>query len=148
MTAMKSILLIEDNEQDELLTLRALKINQILNPVTVVRDGAEALDYLFARGAYAGRDSHDLPQMVLLDLNLPKIDGHEVLRQLRAHPKTKRLPVVVLTTSCEDHDIERAYDSGANSYVRKPIDFTQFSEAVKNLAFYWLLLNQTPRHDH
>jgi two-component system response regulator len=144
MNASKTILLVEDNEQDELLTVRALKINGILNPVIVVRDGAEALDYLFRRGKYEGRDPGGSPQVILLDLKLPKIDGHEVLRQLRAHPATRCLPVVILTTSSEERDIERAYESGANSYVLKPVDFTEFSEAVRNLANYWLLLNQSP----
>jgi two-component system response regulator len=143
-SAKKKILLVEDNEQDELLTVRALKINGISNPVQVVRDGAEALDYLFGKGDYAGREPGELPQLVLLDLKLPKIDGHEVLRQIRAHPTTCSVPVVVLTTSSEERDIERAYESGANSYVRKPVDFTEFSEAVRILANEWLLSNQPP----
>jgi two-component system response regulator len=142
MPKQRVILLVEDNQQDELLTLRALKKNNIQNEVVVARDGAEALDYLFATGAYAGRDTSIQPQVVLLDLKLPKVDGLEVLRQLRQDPRTKRLPVVILTTSKEDADVITGYDLGANSYVRKPVDFTQFSDAVKNLGLYWLLLNE------
>lgn len=138
----KVILLVEDNQQDELLTLRALKKNNIQNDVIVARDGAEALDYLFGTGAYEGRDLTNQPQVVLLDLKLPKVDGLEVLRRLRQDTRTKRLPVVILTTSKEDTDVITGYDLGANSYVRKPVDFNQFSEAVKNLGLYWLLLNE------
>jgi two-component system response regulator len=140
----KTILLVEDNPDDEALTLRALKKNHILNEVVVARDGLAALDYLFARGEHAGRDPNRLPQVVLLDLKLPKLDGHEVLRQLRAHPLTKRLPVVVLTSSKEDTDLLQSYDSGANSFVQKPVDFAQFTEAVRQLGMYWLVLNEPP----
>lgn len=136
------ILLVEDNPKDEALTLRALKKSNILNPVVVARDGVEALDYLFARGAHAGRASSALPQLVLLDLKLPKLDGHEVLTTLRLDERTKLLPVVILTSSVEEQDLVRGYTNGANSYVRKPVDFTQFSEAVRHLGLYWLVLNQ------
>lgn len=145
MTDEKVILLVEDSEQDELLTIRALKKSNVLNEIVVARDGQEALDFLFARGAYSGRVKSPLPQVVLLDLKLPKIDGLDVLRQIRANEKTKRLPVVMLTTSKEDSDLNRSYDLGVNSYVRKPVDFVQFAEAVKNLGIYWLLINEKPR---
>jgi len=138
------ILLVEDNETDEELTLLALKKNKIGNPVVVARDGAEALDYLFARGAHAGRDARDLPQVVLLDLNLPKLSGIEVLRAVRADERTKVLPVVILTSSKEDSDLVSGYASGANSYIVKPVDFNQFAEAVRQLGLYWLVLNQSP----
>ncbi|MCW9058592.1 MAG: response regulator [Gammaproteobacteria bacterium] len=140
----RSILLIEDNPDDEALTLRALQKNNILNKVVVARDGAEALDYLFCRGAYAQRDPLDLPELVLLDLKLPKVDGLEVLKQLRAAQETRRLPVVILTSSNEQRDIVAGYDLGANSYIRKPVDFTQFTEAVRQLGVYWLVLNVPP----
>ncbi len=140
----KTILLVEDNPDDELLTLRALRKNKILNEVTVVRDGAEALDYLFGAGKYAGRDIRDMPQVVLLDLKLPKLDGLEVLRRLRADELTRRLPVVVLTSSDEEQDILASYDLGANSYVRKPVEFHQFIDALRQLGLYWLVLNQPP----
>lgn len=136
------ILLVEDNPRDEELTLRALKKANILNPVVVARDGVEALDYLFARGAHVERNPAQLPQLVLLDLKLPKLDGLEVLGALRLDERTKHLPVVILTSSVEDQDIVRGYDLGANSYVRKPVDFVQFSEAVRQLGLYWLVLNQ------
>jgi CheY-like chemotaxis protein len=138
----RTILLVEDNSKDEELTLRALRKNNISNDVTVARDGAEALDYLFARGAYAGRDT--LPQLVLLDLKLPKIDGLEVLRQLRAHESTRLLPVVILTTSNDEKDRLAGYRNGANSYVRKPVDFSEFMDAVRQLGLYWLILNEPP----
>jgi CheY-like chemotaxis protein len=138
------ILLVEDNPDDEALTLRALKKNNILNQVVVARDGAEALDYLFSTGKYAGRDVNLMPQIVLLDLKLPKVDGLEVLRQLRADERTKLLPVVILTSSNEEQDRYRGYDMGANSYVRKPVDFNQFIEAVRQLGLYWLVLNERP----
>ena len=136
------ILLVEDNPDDEELTLRALKKSNIMNRVVVARDGVEALDYLFVRGAHAGRDPSETAQVVLLDLKLPKLDGLEVLRELRGDPRTKRLPVVILTSSAEDQDVIRGYDLGANSYIRKPVDFTQFVDAVRQLGLYWLVLNQ------
>ena len=136
------ILLIEDNADDEELTLRALQKSNILNPVHVARDGVEALDYLFARGAHATRDAKDLPQIVLLDLKLPKLDGLEVLRAIRNDARTKRLPVVILTSSAEEQDVLTGYELGANSYIRKPVDFNQFVDAVKQLGLYWLVLNQ------
>jgi CheY-like chemotaxis protein len=140
------ILLVEDNASDELLTLRALKKASIANRVVVTRDGAEALDYLFAEGAYAGRDTKDLPQVVLLDLNLPKIGGLDVLRRIRDDARTKLLPVVILTSSKEDRDLLTGYATGANSYVVKPVDFTQFSDSVRQLGMFWLLVNQPPPH--
>ena len=140
----QTILLVEDNPNDAALTLRALKKNNIMNRVMVVRDGPEALDYLFTRGAYADRDPADVPQIVLLDLNLPKIGGLEVLRCIRAEEKTKLLPVVILTSSKEERDLLTGYSLGVNSYVVKPVDFTQFSEAVRQLGLYWLLLNERP----
>ncbi len=145
MTNEKIILLVEDNEQDELLTLRALKKNNILNEVVVARDGQEALDYLFAAGKFKDRDSTQLPQVVLLDLKLPKVDGLEVLKQIRANDKTSMLPVVILTTSQEDNDVATGYKNGANSYVRKPVDSSRFYEAVRELGLYWLLLNIPPK---
>jgi two-component system, response regulator len=138
----KIILLVEDNQNDEELTLRALKKSQIMNRVVVVRDGVEALDYLFGRGAYASRPSSEIPQVILLDLKLPKIDGLEVLRAIRADDRTKLLPVVILTSSLEDQDLIKSYGLGANSYVRKPVDFVQFVDAVKQLGLYWLVINQ------
>ena len=140
----KTILLVEDNLDDEALTLRALKKNNISNEMIIARDGAEALDYLFGSGGYAGRDTTELPQVVLPDLKLPKIDGLEVLRRIRADARTRRLPVVVLTSSKEEHDIVSSYDLGANSYVRKPVDFTQFAEGIRQLGLYWLVLNEPP----
>jgi two-component system response regulator len=138
------ILLVEDNANDEELTLRALKKNNITNEVVVARDGAQALDYLFGTGEFAGRDISVLPQLTLLDLKLPKVDGLEVLRRVRAHENTKLLPVVILTTSNEDVDILEGYGLGANSYVRKPVDFDQFSNAVRQLGLYWLVMNERP----
>ena len=140
----KTILLVEDNPDDEALTLRALKRANVRNHVVVARDGVEALDYLFGTGTHAGRDARDTPQVVLLDLKLPRLDGLEVLRRLRADPRTKLLPVVILTSSTEDQDRIAGYELGANSYVRKPVDFSQFVEAVRQLGLYWLLLNQPP----
>jgi two-component system response regulator len=140
----KAILLVEDNPDDEALTLRALKKNNIRNDVVVARDGVEALDYLFGRGAHQGRDTSRLPQLVLLDLKLPKMDGLEVLRAIRADDRTKRLPVVILTSSKEDNDLLDGYERGANSYVRKPVDFTAFADAVRQLGLYWLVLNESP----
>ena len=141
---MKIILLVEDNPDDEALTLRALEKNNIMNQVMIVRDGAEALDFLFARGEYEGRDASVMPQVVLLDLKLPKIDGLEVLRRLRADDRTRLLPVVILTSSDEERDIVKGYSLGANSYIRKPVDFSQFIESVRQLGLYWLVLNQSP----
>lgn len=140
----KTILLVEDNPDDELLTIRALKKNNIMNDVVVARDGVEALDYLFGTGKYAGRDTTDTPQITLLDLKLPKLDGLEVLRKIRATDATKLLPVVILTSSNEDKDRFEGYNLGANSYVRKPVDFDQFTQAVLQLGLYWLVLNQQP----
>ena len=138
----KVILLVEDNPMDEELTLRALKKSKILNPVVVARDGVAALDYLFARGSHAGRPNAELPQLVLLDLKLPKLDGLEVLKEIRQNELTKLLPVVILTSSVEEDDVAQGYSLGANSYVRKPVDFDHFSEAVRQLGLYWLVLNQ------
>jgi len=138
----KTILLVEDNADDEALALRALRKNHILNEVVVARDGAEALDYLFATGSYSDRDASMLPEVVLLDLNLPKINGLDVLKRIRASDNTKFLPVVVLTSSKEERDLVASYDNGANSYIRKPVDFVEFSEAVQHLGLYWLVLNQ------
>ncbi len=142
----KTILLVEDNPDDEALTLRALKKNNIMNEVVVARDGAEALDYLFFRGAHANRDPHRQPALTLLDLKLPKVDGLEVLRQIRANPSTQLMPVVILTSSREEQDLINGYRLGANSYIRKPVDFAQFMDAVRNLGLYWLVLNETPPH--
>jgi two-component system response regulator len=136
------ILLVEDNEQDEILTIKALKKNKVLNEIKVARDGAEALDCLFNENA--PNYEKQLPQLILLDLKLPKIDGLEVLKKIKTHPRTKLLPVVILTTSKEDNDLLSGYELGANSYVRKPVDFHEFSEVVKNLGTYWLLLNEMP----
>ncbi len=133
----KCILLVEDNPDDEALTLRALQKNNISNEVVVARDGAEALDYLHGNG-------NALPALVLLDLKLPKVDGMEVLRRVRAEPRTQLLPVVILTTSKEEQDLSNGYKLGANSYVRKPVDFAQFTEAVRQLGLYWLVLNELP----
>jgi CheY-like chemotaxis protein len=138
------ILLVEDNASDEELTLRALRKSNISNTVVVARDGAAALDYLFARGSYAERDTREMPQVVLLDLNLPKISGLDVLRAIRADPRTKLLPVVILTSSKQDNDLLEGYELGANSYIVKPVDFTQFAEAIRQLGLYWLVLNQRP----
>lgn len=138
------ILLVEDNKDDEALTIRALKKNNITNEVVVVRDGVEALDYLFARGSFAGRDINQIPQVVLLDLNLPKIDGLAVLKELRKSVLTKLVPVVILTSSKEERDIVEGYSLGANSYVRKPVEFEKFVEAIRQLGLYWLILNQPP----
>lgn len=140
----RSILLVEDNPDDVELTLRALKIHNIANEVVVARDGVEALDYLFAGGTYAGRDTNVVPQLVLLDLKLPKVDGLEVLRRMRADERTMFVPVVILTSSKEEQDLANGYKLHANSYIRKPVDFNQFSEAVRQLGLYWLVLNEPP----
>lgn len=139
-----TILLVEDNPDDELLTLRALKKNNLGNDVLVVRDGVQALDYLFCQNEYADRDPLDMPQLILLDIKLPRLNGLEVLRAIRADPRTQRLPVVMLTSSNEDQDLIDAYAGGANSFVRKPVDFAEFSQATQQLGLYWLVLNQTP----
>ncbi len=138
----KTILLVEDNADDEALILRSLHRHNIANEIAVVHDGAEALDYLFATGQYADRDPRIRPQVILLDLKLPKIDGLEVLRRIRAHELTALIPVVILTSSDEERDIIEGYRLGANSYVRKPIDFAQFAEAIRSLGLYWLILNE------
>jgi CheY-like chemotaxis protein len=140
----RTILLVEDNPSDVKLTKRALAQNQITNKLIVAEDGGEALDYLFATGQYAGRDVRDIPAVVLLDLKLPGIDGLEVLQKIRANELTSLLPVVILTSSNQEKDIIASYKLGANSYIRKPVDFNQFAEAVRNLGLYWLLLNEPP----
>jgi len=138
------ILLVEDNPDDEALTIRALNRNNITNEVVVARDGVQAMDYVFATGDHADRDIKDLPRLVLLDLKLPKVDGLEVLKQIRADERTKRLPVVVLTSSKEEQDLVDSYNLGVNSYIRKPVDFTLFTEAVRQVGLYWLVLNEPP----
>jgi CheY-like chemotaxis protein len=138
------ILLVEDNSDDEVLTMRALRQNHIKNEVVVARDGAEALDFLYGTGPYAGKVPDPLPIVVLLDLKLPKVDGLEVLRRLRSEERTKLIPVVVLTTSNEERDRLECYKLGANSYVRKPVDFEDFSESIRQLGLYWLLINEPP----
>lgn len=140
----KMILLVEDNPDDEALTIRALKKNNIGNRLSVAHDGAEALDFLFCTGIHAGRDPLDMPEVILLDLKLPKVDGLEVLRRIREDPRTELLPVVILTSSKEDQDRVKGYKLGANSYVRKPVDFNQFIVAVRQLGLYWLVLNEAP----
>lgn len=142
----KFILLVEDSPDDEALTLRALSKHNVANSVVVARDGAEAVDFLFGTGAHAGRDGAELPQIVLLDLKLPKLDGFEVLRRIRAHERTRTLPVVILTSSKEDSDVAQGYRDGCNSYVRKPVNFDEFIEAARQLGMYWLLLNEGPPH--
>ena len=138
------LLLVEDNPDDEQLTIRAFKKAGMTNEIVVVHDGVEALDYLFATGRYQGRDARILPAVVLLDLKLPRIDGLEVLRRLRADDRTKILPIVILTASKEHEDMVRGYSLGANAYVRKPVDFPEFAEAVKTLGLFWLLVNEAP----
>lgn len=140
----KIILLVEDNASDVALTKRALAKSHIVNELVVAEDGQEALDYLFGSGPHAGRDVSELPALVLLDLQLPRVDGLEVLRRIRAGQHTHRLPVVILTTSREEQDVAQSYDLGANSYIRKPVDFTQFAKSVEHLGLYWLVLNETP----
>jgi two-component system response regulator len=140
----KKILLVEDDPDDEALTLRAFTKHKIANQVVVTRDGAEALEWLFATGAHADRDAQNLPSVVLLDLKLPKVDGMEVLRRIRDDERTRLLPVVILTSSSEQQDVAQGYQLGANAYVRKPVDFNRFSEAVSQLGLFWLLLNEAP----
>jgi CheY-like chemotaxis protein len=140
----KIILLVEDNPDDVILTLRALKKNNIFNDVVVAKDGVEALDYLFGAGIYAGRDTSVMPVVTLLDLKLPKIDGLEVLKRVRGNERTKLIPIVILTSSKEENDLINGYSLGANSYIRKPVDFEQFNEAIRELGLYWILLNESP----
>jgi len=140
----KVILLVEDNPDDVKLTMRALKKSNILNTVVVAQDGVEALDYLFGTGQFTGRDMNVMPQLILLDLKMPRMDGLEVLSRIRGDERTKLLPVVILTTSSEDKDRIDGYKIGANSYIRKPVDFNQFAEAVQQLGLYWLVLNEAP----
>ena len=142
--AMQKIVLVEDNPNDVELTLRAFARNKIANEIVVCRDGAEALDYLHGTGKHAGRDASDAPALVLLDIKLPKVDGFEVLRRVRGDPRTRLVPVVILTSSAEEQDRIAGYDLGANSYVRKPVDFGQFVDAVRELSVYWLMVNQPP----
>jgi len=142
----KFILMVEDNPDDQTLILRTLRKNNIANEVVVASDGAEALDYLFGRGAHAGRDTSITPTVILLDLKLPKIDGLEVLKRVRGNERTKLLPTIILTSSDEERDIVESYRLGANSYVRKPVNFDQLSDAVRQLGLYWLLLNEPPPH--
>jgi len=138
------VLLVEDNPDDELLTIRAFKKSNLKNEVVVVRDGVEALDYIFATGTYANRSINDSPQIILLDLKLPKVDGLQVLERIRADERTKHLPVVILTSSKEQEDLISSYSLGANSYIRKPVDFNDFVQVVQQLGFYWMVLNQYP----
>lgn len=138
------ILLVEDNFDDAELTIRELKKHNMANQLVHVKDGEEALDFLFARGAYKGRDSHPYPKVVLLDIQMPKLNGLEVLEQLKKNPETRLIPVVMLTSSAENPDIQRCYDLGANSYIVKPVNFEGFAESIRSLGFYWLLLNQPP----
>ena len=140
----KKILLVEDNPSDTELTLRAFERQKIGNEIIVAEDGREALDYLFGTGKYSGRDTSEQPTVILLDLNLPLIDGKEVLRQIRSNELTRHLPVVILTSSKEEQDLTKSYDLGVNSYIRKPVDFNQFSEAIRQLGLYWLVINEPP----
>ena len=140
----KSILLIEDNPDDAKLTIHAFEKNNITNEILVINDGVKALDYLFKCGMYSESDTNNLPAVILLDLKLPKLDGHEVLKQIRAHERTKLIPVIILTSSKEEDDLVKCYQNGCNSYVQKPVDFNEFIEAVQSLGIYWLLLNEAP----
>lgn len=140
----KIILLVEDTDDDAELTERALRRSQIKNPIVRARDGVEALEYLHGQGAYADRDIHDLPQVVLLDLNMPRMSGLEALKRIREHPVTQLLPVVILTTSKEEQDLIQAYQNHANSYMCKPVDFLEFTEAMRTLGLYWILMNEAP----
>ena len=140
----KMIFLVEDNPSDVELTKRALERNHILNEIIVAEDGQEALDYLWGTGKYSGRDLSVMPAVILLDLKLPKIDCHEVLKHIRSDARTRRLPVVILTSSKEEQDIAASYDLGVNSYIRKPVNFEQFAECVKHLGLYWLIINESP----
>lgn len=140
----KIVLLVEDNPDDEALTIRSLRKANVANEIEVVRDGREAIDFLFCEGQHADRDPSNLPGLVLLDLKLPKHSGIEVLQRMRADPRTKLVPVVILTSSSEDEDIVRSYQSGANSYVRKPVDFAEFADAIAKVGLYWVILNQGP----
>jgi CheY-like chemotaxis protein len=140
----KIILLVEDNPSDIALTQRALEKARVSNELVVAEDGQEALDYLFGAGEHAGRDVTQVPALVLLDLKLPKVDGLEVLRRIRADERSRRLPVVILTSSKEEQDVAQSYDLGANSYIRKPVDFNQFAEAIQHLGLYWLVMNEPP----
>ena len=139
-----SILVVEDNEDDLELTLRAFAKNNILNEIVIARDGVEALDYLFGTGAHEGRDLRVMPEVILLDLNMPRMGGIETLKKIRANKRTKLLPVVVLTSSDEEQDMTESYKCGVNSYIRKPVDFSQFVDSVRQLSLYWLVLNQHP----
>lgn len=143
----ETILLVEDNPDDVELTMRAFRKNKIANNMVVARDGVEALDYLFCQGAFADRANRDAPRLILLDLKLPKLDGLEVLERLRADERTRLTPVVILTSSREEQDLVSGYKTGANSYVRKPVDFNQFVEAVRHIGLYWLLINESPTHN-
>lgn len=140
----KSILLIEDNPDDAKLTIHAFEKNNITNEIVVINDGIKALDYLFKCGMYSESGTNNLPAVILLDLKLPKLDGHEVLKQIRAHERTKLIPVIILTSSKEEDDLVKCYQNGCNSYVQKPVDFNEFIEAVQSLGIYWLLLNEAP----
>lgn len=140
----KLVLLVEDNPDDEALTIRALRKANVANEIEVVRDGKEAVDFLFCEGQHAARDESSIPGLILLDLKLPKLSGFEVLQRLRADSRTKLIPVVILTSSSQDEDVVRSYQSGANSYVRKPVDFTEFVDAVARLGLYWMILNEGP----
>jgi len=140
-----TILLVEDNPSDLELALHALRQHKLVNHIEVARDGVEALDYVFGTGTHSSRNPNDVPRVILLDLKLPKIDGLDVLRRIRADPRTKTIPVVIMTSSHEERDLIDGYEAGVNSYITKPVDFVQFTEVVRTLGFYWLLLNQSPR---